>query len=78
MCRKLRLPYSAKIDALSQPVNGYEYLLGQVINGLISNSNISPNYLSSNDKKQWIVNQAIDITTKLVEENNKRYENDSV
>ena len=62
------------MDSLIQPVNGYEYLVGQVINGLLSNTNIPSNYMNDDSKIEWIVNKAIDITTKLIIENDKRYD----
>jgi len=62
-----KLNRNEKLNTLTQPVNGYEYLLGQVINGLLSNSRI---VIDTNK----IVNSAIDITTILIQENNKRYD----
>ena len=71
----IRLEYNAKLDALNQPVTTYAYLLGQVTNGILS----CP-YLYAGVKKDTdVIDRAIDMTTKLIQENNKRYsENNSI
>jgi hypothetical protein len=62
----VKLPFDAKLNTLNQPVNGYEYLLGQVINGILSN----PNTIIKNS----VVDEAINLTTLLIVKNDERYE----